>query len=193
MLRHVCTAGDMRGDQDALVLPEAGIGGVLELALVDVEADAAQLARCERIDQRRFIDDLAARDVDQHRSRAHRLERRAADPTGRLRRPLAADGHELALARPHMKTLRALETAESRRQSFPRRDVAPGADHAHPGAGAQAADRLADPTGADDAHGLAFHEHRPIAGVLETLPLSIAVSAVQAAGEVRELWGRRPV
>src|SRR5262245_26865522 len=186
MLRYVCTAGDMRSDQDTLVLPEAGIGGVLELALVDCEADATQLARCERVDQGRLVDDLAAGDVDQHRSLAHRFERRAANQPRRLRRPLAADSHELALAEQRMKTLRALETAESRRQSFPRRDVAPGADHAHPGAGAQAADRLADPTGADDAHGLAFDEHRPIAGVLETLPLSIAVGAVQAAGEVEK-------
>src|SRR5262245_35206935 len=42
MLSDIAAAGDVRGDEDALVFPEAGIGLVLELAHVDVERDPSE-------------------------------------------------------------------------------------------------------------------------------------------------------
>ena len=40
MLTHVTAAGDVRGDEHAIVVPEAAIGLVLELTHVDVEGHA---------------------------------------------------------------------------------------------------------------------------------------------------------
>ena len=60
----------------------------------------------------------------------------------------------------------------------------PRADDAHAGSGAQACDRLSDPTGTDDTHGFAVDQDGPIGAVLEMLPLSVAVGPMQAAGEV---------
>ena len=60
----------------------------------------------------------------------------------------------------------------------------PRTDDAHSGPGAKASDRLPNAAGADDTDGLAFDLDWPIGAVLELLPLSVAVSPVQAASEV---------
>src|SRR5438128_1873813 len=116
MLRHIGTTGDMRRNQHALVLPETAIGGVLELPEVDVQTDATQLPRRQRGDQRLFVDDLPAGDVDQHRSRTHGRKRLATNQPGRFRCPLTTDGHEVTLPQQRMEMRGTFETAESREQ-----------------------------------------------------------------------------
>src|SRR2546426_400800 len=51
MLTHVTAARDMRGDEDALIVPEATIGFMFKLTLIDVEGRPPQLSRREGSDQ----------------------------------------------------------------------------------------------------------------------------------------------
>src|SRR5205814_7163483 len=162
------------------------IGGVLELAVVDVQTDAAQLPCRQRRDQRLFVDDLPAGHVDQHRSGTHRRKRLATDQAGRLRCPLTTDGHEVTLSQQRMEMLGTFETAEARGQGVPRRNVTPRADDAHPRPGAQGSDRLPDPAGADDSHGLAIDLDWPVGAVTELLLLLVACRSVQYASEAEE-------
>src|SRR5262245_45375447 len=59
MLTHVTAVRDVRGDEDALVVPEATIRFMLELAHVHVEGRSPQSSRGEGGDQRLLVDDLA--------------------------------------------------------------------------------------------------------------------------------------
>ena len=52
MLANVAAARDMGGDEDALIVPEATIGLMFELALIDVQGRPPQLSRREGSDQR---------------------------------------------------------------------------------------------------------------------------------------------
>src|SRR5206468_5984747 len=95
-----------------------------------------------------------------------------------------------------MEILGTFETAEARGQGVPRRNVTPRADDAHPRPGAQGSDRLPDPAGADDTHGLAFDLDWPVGTVIELLLLLVASRPVQPASEVekagQDILGHRP-
>src|SRR5882762_72012 len=97
MLTHVTAARDMRGDEDALIVPEAAIGFMLELTDIDVEGHTPQLSRRESRDQRFFVDDFPPRDVHEDRAWLHRGEGLPTDQLGRLRRPLTANHHAVTL------------------------------------------------------------------------------------------------
>src|SRR3989442_15321559 len=63
MLTHVTAARDVRGDEDALIVPEATIGFMFKLPHIDVEGRPPQLSRGEGGDQCLFVDDFAPRDI----------------------------------------------------------------------------------------------------------------------------------
>src|SRR6266705_3656727 len=112
MLTHVTAARDMRGDEDALIVPEAAIGFVLKLTLIDVEGHPTQRARRKGGDQRLFVDDFAPRDVHEDRAWLHGGKSRRTDQPGRLRCPLTADHHAIALREERMQTLGTFQAAE---------------------------------------------------------------------------------
>src|SRR5437867_10995011 len=85
-----------------------------------------------------------------------------------------------------MEMLGTFETAEARGQGVPRRNVTPRADDAHPRPGAQGSDRLPDPAGADDTHGLAFDLDWPVGAVIELLLLLVASRPMQPASELEK-------
>src|SRR5438105_15952072 len=58
VLTHVSAPGDVRGDEDTLIVPEATIRLVFELAHVDVEGHSPQRSGPEGRDPRLFVDDL---------------------------------------------------------------------------------------------------------------------------------------
>src|SRR2546425_1333911 len=97
MLTHVTAARDMRGDEDALIVPEATIGFMFELTHIDVQGRPPQLSRREGSDQRLFVDDFTPRDVHQDRARLHGSKGLPTDQLGRLRCPLTTDHHAVAL------------------------------------------------------------------------------------------------
>src|ERR1700744_527584 len=112
----------------------------------------------ERVAQRLLVDDLAARDVDEHGARLHQRKAVLVEETGRLRRPMAADHHEIALRQEPVELRRATYLAESRWRGRIRLRVAAGPDHPHAQRSAEPADIEPDAAGADDARRLAFHE-----------------------------------
>jgi len=65
VLSDVGAAGDVRRDEDALVVPEAAIRLALELPVVDVQGHAAQRPGRERGDQRLLVEDLSPCHVHQ--------------------------------------------------------------------------------------------------------------------------------
>src|SRR5438128_5124236 len=97
MLTHVTAARDMRGDEDALIVPEATIGFMFELTHIDVQGRPPQLSRCEDGDQRLFVDDFTPRDVHQDGAGLHGRKGLPTDQLGRLRCPLTTDHHAVAL------------------------------------------------------------------------------------------------
>src|SRR5262245_57423668 len=109
MLTHVTAARDMWGDEDAFVVPEATIGFMFEFPHVDVEGHAPQPSRGEGGDQRLLVDDLAARDIYQNGARLHGGQRLRTDQLGRLRCPLTADHHAIALLEEGVETLGAFQ------------------------------------------------------------------------------------
>src|SRR6266516_6892723 len=60
-------ARGVRGQQNVVEAQELGRGLVVELPDVHVSGEAAQLPRLQRSRQRGFVDQLAARDIDQKR------------------------------------------------------------------------------------------------------------------------------
>src|SRR3984893_18940237 len=82
----------------------------------------------ERIGQCLFVDDLAPGDVDEHRPRLHRRKAVLVEETGRLRRPLTADHHEIAIRQEPIEIPGAAKLAESRWQGPAWVQVAAGAD-----------------------------------------------------------------
>ena len=186
MLTGVSAAGDMWGDEDALVVPEAMIGFMLELTHVDVECDASQLSRRERIDQCLFVDDFPPRDVHENRAGLQGGKRLSPDQPGRLRCPLTADRHRIALFEERTEPLGALQTAEPDGQDGIGRHPAPRTDHPHAGTGAQLPHLLTDATGAHDAHRLVLQEQRPVGAMVEAMPLPIASCMGQPPGEMEE-------
>src|SRR5260221_7772244 len=107
----------------------------------------------ERVGEGLLVDDLTPGDVDEHAPRLHRGKAVLVEETGRLRRPLAADHHEIALRQEPIEITGAAKLAESRRQGPDRVRVAAGAEHPHTEGGAESADIKADSASAHDARG----------------------------------------
>src|SRR5262249_36216750 len=63
-----------------------------------------------------LVDDLTSGDVDEHAPRLHRSKAVLVEETGRLRCPLAADHHEIALRQEPIEIPGAAKLAESRWQ-----------------------------------------------------------------------------
>src|SRR2546426_10413507 len=97
MLTYVTAARNMRGDEDALIVPQAMIGFMFKLTHVDVQGHPPELSRRESSDQRLFVDDLTPRDVHQDSAWLHGGKGLPTDQLGRLRCPLTTDHHAVAL------------------------------------------------------------------------------------------------
>src|SRR5258708_39552435 len=110
----------------------------------------------ERISERLLVDDLAPGDVDEHAPRLHRGKAVVVEETGRLRRPLAADHHEIAIRQEPIEIPGAAELAESRWQGPDWVRVAAGAEDPPAEGGAEFTNIEPDSTCAHDARGLTF-------------------------------------
>ncbi len=119
------------------------VAGRRRLGGDDVEAGASDPAFLERADQRRLVDDAAARGVDQQRTRLHRAQFRFADqPLGR-RRQRAVQCQGVGFA----QHLLEIGVAGARR----RHALVLGAQHAHAEGTGEAGDAAAQAAAADDA------------------------------------------
>src|ERR1700693_3435221 len=106
----------MRRDQYPRIGPQPRQRCVLEFADINIERGAAQMIAPERLGEGLLVDDLAPRDIDEHAPRLHRGKAVLVEETGCLRRPLAADHHEIALRQESIDIRGAAEFAESRWQ-----------------------------------------------------------------------------
>src|SRR5215469_14117179 len=105
----------------------------------------------KRVREGLLVDDLASGDVDEHAPRLHRSKAMLVEETGRLRCPLAADHHEIALRQEPVEIRGAAKLVESRWQGPVRVRLAAGADDPHAEGGAELADIEPDSAGAHDA------------------------------------------
>src|ERR1700730_12933032 len=112
----------------------------------------------ERVGEGFLVDDLTPGDVDEHAPHLHRCKAVLVEETGRLRCPLAADHHEIALRQEPIEIPGAAELAESRWQGPVWVRVAAGGDHPPAGGEGAAAftDIESDRAGAHDTRNLAF-------------------------------------
>src|SRR5689334_13013571 len=94
----------------------------------------------KRVGEGLLVDDLTAGDVDEHGSRLHYRKAGLVEETGRLRRPLAADHHEIAFRQEPIEILGAAKLTESRWQRKVWLCVAAGADDPHAQRSAEFAD-----------------------------------------------------
>src|ERR1700686_3422806 len=110
----------------------------------------------ERVGEGLLVDDLTPGDVDEHAPRLHRCKAVLVEETGRLRCPLAADHHEIALRQEPIEIPGAAELAESRWPGavWVRRTA--GAYDPHAEGRAEFTDLESDPPGAHDTRNLAF-------------------------------------
>ena len=152
----VTRARDMRRDQHPRIGPEPRHGRVLEFTDIDIERRAAQTIALEGVGEGFLVDDLAPGDVDEHGPRLHRGKAVLVEEMGRLRRPLAADHHEIALRQEPIEITGAAKLAESRWQGPVWVQVAAGADDPHAERGAESTNIEPDPAGAHDTRNLAF-------------------------------------
>src|SRR6266508_6602282 len=106
----------MGRNDNTLIIPQARIRWALELAVVDIQGDAAQPSFGQSLQKDFFVDNLTARNVDQNRSSFHRRKSRAADQMVCLLRPGATNGDELAFAQQVMQKIRGFESCEAGRK-----------------------------------------------------------------------------
>src|SRR5215831_7359105 len=138
----------------------------------------------QRSGQRLLVDDLAARDVDEHAARLHQSETIGVEKAVRLGRPLAADDDKIAVRQKPVELCGAAELAEPGRKLLARLRMTAGAHYPHAERGAESADITPDATGADDTHGLAFNQKGPVGAVIEGARATIDDSVVQEFGEI---------
>src|SRR5215469_1440076 len=105
----------------------------------------------KRVGKGLLVDDLTSGDVDEHAPRLHRSKAVLVEETGRLRCPLAANHHEIALWQEPIEIPGAAKLAESRWQGPVWVRVAAGADDPHAEGGAEFTDIQPDSAGAHDA------------------------------------------
>src|SRR5215471_7560866 len=146
----------MRRDQYPGIGPQLRRRRVLEFTNINIERRAAQMIALEGVGEGLLVDDLAPGDVDEHAPQLHRGKAVLVEQTGRLRRPLATDHHEIAVRQESIEIPSAAKLAKSRRQALDWVRVAAGAEDAHAERGAESADIEPNPAGAHDARRLAF-------------------------------------
>src|SRR5450759_5187301 len=105
----------------------------------------------ERVGEGFLVDDRTPGDGDAHAAHLQRCKAVLVEETGRLRCPLAADHHEIALRQEPIEIPGAAELAESRWQGPVWVRVAADAE-----GGAEFTDIESDPAGAHDTRNLAF-------------------------------------
>ena len=86
-------ARDVRSEHDVLHAQE--LLAHRRLVLEDVEGCAGNRSGLQRGDERRLVDDLPARSVDEHGRRLHGGERGRVEQMPRLRRQRAVQGHDI--------------------------------------------------------------------------------------------------
>src|SRR5215471_16399505 len=138
---------------------------MLEFADINIKRCAAQMIALERVGEGLLVDDLTPRDVDEHAPRLHRCKAVLVEETGRLRCPLAADHHEIALGQEPIEIPGAGKRAESRWQGPVWVRVAAGADAgkaARASAGRGKSRRARRPP---RGVGVSLHQARPRTGI----------------------------
>src|SRR5689334_22019952 len=104
---------NMRRDQHPRIGPEPRRRRVLEFADIDVERRASQMVALQRVGQRLLVDNLTPGHIDEYAARLHLRKAVLVEKTRRLRCPLAADHHEVALPQEPVEILRPAELAKS--------------------------------------------------------------------------------
>src|SRR5258706_2643118 len=132
----------------------------------------------ERVGEGLLVDDLTPGDVDEHAPRLHRSKAVLVEETGRLRCPLAADHHEIALRQEPIEIPGAAKLAESRWQGPVRVRVAAGADDPHVEGGAEVNHIQPAFPRAHDARSLTFPYKRSICAMGGPTPPPIDPAAV---------------
>src|SRR5215510_3519272 len=186
MLRNIGTTGNVGRDENAFVVPEPTVRLPFELAVIDIQGDSSQLSRSESAEQGLFIDDLPARHVGENGAGLHRREGLAPDHAGCLRRPLAADGHAVALTQEGMQAIGPFQAGEAGREWSTRHHPAPGTDDSHAHPGTQTPHLLADAARADDTRCFPLKHDRPIGSMIESMELLVAVCMAESSGEVEK-------
>src|SRR5215470_5989092 len=110
----------------------------------------------KRVCEGLLVDDLTPGDVDEHAPRLHRSKAVLVEETGRLRCPLAADHHEIALRQEPIEIAGAAKLAERWWQGPLWMRMAASADDPHAEGSAKSTDIEPDSAGAHDARRLAF-------------------------------------
>src|SRR3974377_2321176 len=121
----------------------------------------------ERFGEGLLVDDLTPGDVDEHAPCLHRCKTFLVEETGRLRCPLAADHHEIALRQEPIEISGAAQLAESRWQGPVPGRAGAGGGRPHAEGGAESTDIAPDSAGANDARRLAFQQKRSICAMVE--------------------------
>src|SRR3954470_4099909 len=104
----------------------------------------------ERVGEGFLVDDLTAGHVNEHAPHLHSCKVVLVEETSRLRCPLAADHHEIALRQEPIEIPAAPELAEPRWQRLVWLEVAAGPDDPHAERGAESTNIEPDPAGAHD-------------------------------------------
>src|SRR5437879_3340846 len=145
-------AADVRNESGVVRLEEPGIE--LRLALEHVQARREDAPFLERPDERRVVDDPAARGVDDHRGRLHLRERRGADEMVDLRRVGHVEADEIGFPEElvHARVLRPQGLFHRFRRAF-----AVVIQDAHGKTLRPAGHRLADASHADDSQRGVMH------------------------------------
>ncbi len=148
-------ATEMREDRHVLGLPQRIIRRQ-RLLRKHVEAGAGDLAGLQCLDQRRFVDHAAARDIDQERARLHDGKHLLADDAARLGRQRRERDQEIELGRDLHQIVTVHHAVEARRR--PR--TAADADHRHMKRLADRREVFGDQPDAENADGLAGEQRR---------------------------------
>src|SRR5262249_22743882 len=144
----------------------------------------------ERVGEGLLVNDLTPGDVDEHAPRLHRSKAVLVEETGRLRCPLAADHHEIALRQEPIEISGAAKLAESRWRGPVWVRVAAGADDPHAEGGAEVTNIEPDSAGAPDARNLSFQHKRSRCAMVEHARAPIDRGAVEALGKVQNTGHR---
>ena len=115
VLRLGGRGAQVRRDDDVGVAEQRVVGD--RLAREDVERGAGDLAGVERVLERRVVDQLAARAVDDPHAVAALGERLGVEPAARLGRLRQVDRDEVGLARRPRPSVSACSTPSSRKRS----------------------------------------------------------------------------
>jgi hypothetical protein len=181
LLSFVGRRAEVRRDDDVLERQQLLVGG--RLGDENVEPSAGDLARDERLVEGVFVDEAAARDVDDVGGRLHELELIGRDHAGRLGRLRHVDGDEVGL----LQQLVERDELHAELLGAGRRDVGVVGDDVDAERLQTRRDERADAAEADDAERLLIELG---ARVLRALPLPLRQRGVRGgnvAGEAQDV------